>query len=156
MQAAARLRYFPLRSLLRYRMKRRLVESWRDVPSEGTLEEHFLKYVRMFFTDIGVLQAFLGELDPKFVVCHDWDLLGDEKQASDIATFVAPNNEVADMVRAALVVSVAAAKRVHGDGDAGRDIDEMTFDGAETLLKRLQDKLDSFEARYCGAPNQAV
>lgn len=114
-------------------------------------EEAFLEYVRILFTDMAVLQSFLGEIDTGFIVCHDWDRLGEQVQASNIAAFVSPNEEVADMVSAALVDSVR--KIPHGDHHAG--IDALTFDGAERLVSRLQGKLDSFEALYCG-PKRAV
>lgn len=94
-----------------------------------------------------MLQSFLGELDRGFIVCHDWDRLGNETQASEIARFVSPNDEVADMVRTALVDNFRPA-----DVHEVMDFDEMTFDGAKTMVARLQVKLDSFEARYCGAP----
>lgn len=138
-------------------MKRRLVDSYSEGATSGwTLEEDFLKYVRILFTSIGVLQSFLEEIDPAFVVCHDWDLLGDETQAAEIAAFVSPNDKVAHFVKNTLVGVVAAAKHVHEDSVQGLDIDEMIYDGTKQLLLRLQDKLDLLEARYCGVSNRAV
>lgn len=114
-----------------------------------------MQYVRIFFTDTAVVQSFLEELDPAFIVCHDWDRLGDEAQSSKIAAFVSPNDEVADMVRTALVDRAAAAVSRHADEEV-IDLDEMIFDGATRLVARLQAKLDSFETRYCGASTRAV
>lgn len=99
------------------------------------------------------MQSFLHELDPGFIVCHDWDLLGDETQASEIARFVSPNYEVADLVKTVLVNRAVHADHIH---DGGVEVDVMASAGNKKLLLRLQDKLDSFEARYCGAPNQAI
>lgn len=113
---------------------------------ETSAEENFLAYVRILFTDMAVLQSFLGELDPGFIICHDWDSLGSETQASQIAQFVAPNDEVAGMLSTSLVDTA----NEHRHGDKGTGIDALTFDGAERLISRLQKKLDSFEALYCG------
>lgn len=101
-----------------------------------------------------MLQSFLGEIDPRFIVCHDWDSLGEEQQASKIAAFISPNDEVADMVSSALVNKVVEKPHTD-DGEDQADIDDLTFDGAESLVSRLQDKLDSFEVLYCD-PKRAV
>lgn len=117
-----------------------------DRSLKQSAEEIFLEYVQIFFTLTAVLQSFLAEVDPEFVVCHDWDSLGDEKQASKIAAFVAPNDDVADMLSTALVDTVRSVP--HEESTTG--IDALPFDGADSLVSRLQDKLDSFEALYCG------
>ena len=125
----------------------------RDPNTERSAEAFFLQYVRIFFTDIAVLQSFLGEIDPAFIVCHDWDSLGEPLQASNIAAFVSPNDEVADKLSTAMVDTVI--KRTPSHGDTETDFDALTFDGAEYLVSRLQDKLDSFEATYCGSKQAA-
>lgn len=79
------------------------VDSTLGLPSKISPEERFEKYVRILFTDIAVLQSFLGELGPGLVVCHDWGYLGDRDQASTIAGFIAPNDEVAGLVESSLV-----------------------------------------------------
>lgn len=94
----------------------------------------------MVFTDIAVVHSFLGELDPAFVVCHDWNQLGNEEQARQIAAFVAPNDDVADMVHNSLVKSVRYR-------DAADDI--LPFDKKDEISNRLQQKLDAFEMHYC-------
>lgn len=121
--------------------------------TEKSEEEVFLEYVRILFTNAGVLHSLLGEIDPGFVVCHDWDSLGEEVQASKVAAFISPNDEVADMISSALVDSVVEIP--HEDGEHEADINALTFGGAESLALRLQDKLDAFEAFYCG-PKRAV
>lgn len=115
-------------------------------PVELTPEERFLEYIRILFTDIAVLQSFLGEISPGFVVCHDWDSLGDREQASEIAGFVAPNDEIAGLVESSLVDTATE----HTISEEGIDIDDLTFFGADKLVARLQRKLDSFEGLYCG------
>lgn len=113
-------------------------------PVKLTAEERFLEYMRILFTDIAVLQSFLFEISPRFVVCHDWDSLGDQEQASEVAGFVSPNGEIAELVESSLVDTATE----HGLVD--EDIDALTFDGAHALVARLQRKLDSFEDLYCG------
>lgn len=54
-----------------------------------------MRYMQVLFTNIAVMHALLAELDPAFVACHDFGLLGDAKQASEIANFVSPNANVA-------------------------------------------------------------
>lgn len=105
-------------------------------------EELFLEYVRILFTNIAVLQSFLSELQPGLIVCHDWELLGDKGQASEIASFISPNQEVAELVESALVGTVSGKR-------ARRGADSLPFEGADALASRLQRKLDAFEARYC-------
>lgn len=112
-----------------------------------------MDYVRILFTNIAVLQSFLSELPPGLVVCHDWDHLGDKDQASKIAGFISPNQEIAGLVESSLLGTVSARDRVlHGEGaevDGGRE-DGLPFEGADAFASRLQRKLDAFEARYCG------
>lgn len=105
-------------------------------------------YMRVLFTDIAVLQSFLGELSPDFVVCHDWDFLGDREQASKIAVFIAPNSEIASRVEYSLVDTAKVPSVVDGKNAGGED--ELPFIGADVFVSRLQKKLDSFEAQYCG------
>lgn len=109
-------------------------------------EARFLEYIRILFTEIAVLQSFLFEISPRFVVCHDWDRLGEQEQASKVAGFISPNDEVAGVVQSFLV-DVATG---HDAVDEEVDLDALTFDGATELVARLQRKLDSFEDFYCG------
>eukprot|EP00752_Nemacystus_decipiens_P011461 g10177.t1 len=113
---------------------------------EQSEEDLFMEYMRIFFTDVAVLHSFLAEIDPGFIVCHDWNRVGDETQASEIAAFVSPNGDIAYRVYTAMIETAA---NIPPHEDAG-GIDELTFEGAESVISRLQDKLDSFEALYCG------
>ena len=109
-----------------------------------------MDYVRILFTNIAVLQSFLSELPPGLVVCHDWDRLGDKYQASEIAGFISPNQEIAALVESSLVDEAEVSEdRALKEGGDGRE-DELPFEGADEFASRLQRKLDAFEARYCG------
>lgn len=100
-----------------------------------------MKYMRVLFTDIAVMHSGLGELQPGFVVCHDFGKLGDAEQASKIANFVAPNMEVANMTSDALLGSISP----HDETP-----DDFEFGSADAVMKRLQQKLDALELRFCG------
>ena len=69
-----------------------------------------MEYVRILFTDMAVLHSFLAEIDPGFIVCHDWERLGEESQASEIAAFVSPNAEIVDVVATALVDTAISSR----------------------------------------------
>lgn len=103
-------------------------------------EECFLKYMRVLFTDMAVLQSFLGEIDPEFVVCHDWKRMGEQEQASKIARFMAPNDDVAGLMESSLI---------HVAHRAQAQPEPLPFDGLDSLVMRLQRKLDAFETIYC-------
>lgn len=100
------------------------------------------RYTRVLFTDIAVVHSFLGELDPAFVVCHDWDQLGERDQARTIADFVAPDGETAAMIEESFVGSVHLSH--HGSDET------LPFDVDGSVSNRLQRKLDAFENKYCG------
>ena len=97
-------------------------------------------YMQILMTDIGVLHALLAEIGPGFVVCHDYDLLGDADQAGAIAEFLAPNDEVATMLNKTFV---AVAK-----GHL-RSSESLPFPGADAIAARLQRKFDAFEWQLC-------
>ncbi|CAM9952965.1 unnamed protein product [Ectocarpus sp. 4 AP-2014] len=103
-------------------------------------EELFVDYMRVLFTDIAVLQSFLSEIAPEFIVCHDWGRLGGKDQASTIANFISPNDEIAGLVESSLV----QAARISSSTDV------LPFKNADALVSRLQLKLDAFEPLYCG------
>ncbi|CAN0098919.1 unnamed protein product [Ectocarpus sp. 6 AP-2014] len=108
---------------------------------EGTrsVDELFVEYMRVLFTDIAVLQSFLSEVGPGFIMCHDWDRLGGKEQASTLANFISPNDEIAGLVESSLVETARTSSSA----------DTLPFDGADALVSRLQRKLDSFEPLYC-------
>ncbi|CAM9145399.1 unnamed protein product [Ectocarpus fasciculatus] len=103
-------------------------------------EEIFMEYMRVLFTDIAVLQSFLSEIGQEFIVCHDWDRLGGKEQASTIATFISPSNEIAGLVESSLVQTAKKSSST----------DALPFEDADAVVARLQRKLDVFEPLYCG------
>ncbi|CAM9808577.1 unnamed protein product, partial [Ectocarpus fasciculatus] len=63
----------------------------------ATPEQRFVEYAKVIFTEMGVVHSLLGELDPAFVICHDWDLLGDPDQAKNVSAFISPTDEMASL-----------------------------------------------------------
>lgn len=114
-------------------------------------EESFVEYMRILFTDIGVMHSLLLELPPGHVVCHDWDKLGDKRQASKIAEFIAPNAFIAGFFAAALLETVS----VHRFALSNTSTEPLPYEGAEAIVSRLQRKLDAFEALLCALPKQS-
>lgn len=99
-----------------------------------------MEYAKVIFTDMGVVHSLLGELDPAFVICHDWDLLGDPEQAKNVSAFISPTDEMASLYEHWLVGSV---RSIHTSEDT------LPFVGSDVLVARLQKKLDTFERLYC-------
>lgn len=91
---------------------------------------------------MGVMHSFLGELDLAFVVCHDYGALGNPEQASKVANFIAPNEDMAQQIASTLV---ATAQEKHATGSSS-----LPFEGARVIVDRMQRKLDTFEGAYCG------
>ena len=94
----------------------------------------------MLLTDTAVMHSTLAEIDPAFIVCHDYSHAGEEEQASKIANFVAPNAIIADMYKTSLL------KRWIGHPPRKEN---LPVDGAELIVTRLQRKLDAFESAIC-------
>lgn len=99
-----------------------------------------MKYMRVLFTDIAAMHSGLNELWPGFVVCHNFGELGDAKQATRIAKFIAPSMEMANMTSDALL----GALKLH-DGPQ----EDLEYSDADAVILRLQQKLDVLESRYC-------
>lgn len=105
-----------------------------------TPRQRFMDYMRVLFTNVAVLNSFLDEIDPAFVVCHKFDLAGDQQQAAQVADFVSPNGVIAGMLAESLV----------GEYRGHPSVDEpLPFEGADEVAARLQTKLNAFESRYC-------
>ncbi|CAN0205727.1 unnamed protein product [Scytosiphon promiscuus] len=107
-----------------------------------SFEQRFVEYLKILFTDMSVVHSSLGELDPAFVVCHDYEALGDPSQASRIANFISPNDDMAQLIESSLMET---AQEGHHDGSSS-----LPFEGAGVIVDRMQRKLDSFESTYCG------
>lgn len=89
------------------------------------------------------MHSFLGEIDPSFVVCHDFDRLGDADQALRISEALAPNEKL----REPLARSFAAAVKHTQSSDAA--LEPLPYPSEELLAVRLQNKLDAFEPSFC-------
>ncbi|CAM9871547.1 unnamed protein product [Scytosiphon promiscuus] len=113
-----------------------------DDGAESSSEEQFVWYLKVLFADMGVMHSLLSELDPAFVVCHDYSALGNPDQAKEIATFIAPNEDMAQQITTSLV---ATAQEKHAAGSSS-----LPLEGAEVIVDRMQRKLDAFEGIYCG------
>ncbi|CAM9163036.1 unnamed protein product, partial [Pylaiella littoralis] len=124
----------------------RRFQNYLNDPHEGTPEERFLEYMRVLFTDIAVLHSFLLELSPGHVICHDWDVLGDEEQATRIADFISPNEFVAGCVKSSLMRTARHRPA---------NVIPLPFDGGDAIVARLQRKLDAFEEVLCGPKRSA-
>lgn len=99
-----------------------------------------MEYASIIFIHMGLVHSLLGELDPAFVICHDWDLLGDPEQAKNISAFISPTDEMASLFERSLVDSAIIHSSVN---------DDLPEDGSDGLVARLQKKLDAFERLYC-------
>lgn len=98
-----------------------------------------MEYMEILLTDIAVMHSFLAELDPAFVICHDYKRLGEVEQSSSIANFIAPNAKIAERLNKALI-DVAIPH-----GAANRALPY----GSEVVAARLQPKFDAFESELC-------
>ena len=99
-----------------------------------------MEYMQILLTDTAVMHSFLAELDPAFVVCHDFGRVGDVEHASMIADFLAPNIHVAGPLQE----SFLAVAKVH---DASSE--SLLYHGADVFASRLQRKFDAFESSLC-------
>lgn len=103
-------------------------------------EQLFMEYTQVMITDIAVMHSFLAELDPAFVICHDFERVGEVEQSSSIAAFLAPNADLAESLKGSLI-DVA---RSHGPST-----ETLPYQRADVVTARLQRKLDSFETSLC-------
>lgn len=99
-----------------------------------------MEYMQILLTDTAVMHSFLAELDPAFVVCHDFDRIGDVEQASTIADHLAPNADLARPMKASFV-EMAKTHNV--------STEELPYEGAGVIASRLQRKFDAFESSLC-------
>lgn len=99
-----------------------------------------MQYMQILLTDIAVVHSFLAELGQEFVVCHDYDRVGDADQSAAIADFLAPNADVAELLKKSFI-EVAAE---HAPSN-----DSLLYEGADVSEARLQRKFDTFESQIC-------
>lgn len=103
----------------------------------------FSCFGQVLFTNAAVVHSFLGEIDPSFVVCHDFDRLGDADQALRISEALAPNEKLREPLALSFVAAVA--KRTHSPDT----LEPLPHPSEDLLAARLQDKLDAFEPSIC-------
>jgi len=104
----------------------------------------FCCFGQVLFTNAAVVHSFLGEIDPGFVVCHDFDRLGDADQALRISEVLAPNERLREPL-AHSFVAAAVTKRTH----SSETLEPLPYPSEDLLAARLQDKLDAFEPSLC-------
>lgn len=100
-----------------------------------------MEYMQILFTDIAVVHSFLEELGPGFLVCYDFDHLGNADQSSSVSEFLAPNENLAALLKESFV-KVEGAPRAPSD-------ESLLYKGADLVAARLQRKLDVFESKIC-------
>lgn len=110
-----------------------------------TPQEKYMQYMQVLLTDIAVVHSFLGELDPGFVVCFDYNRIGDANQSASVANFVAPNADVAKV----LDNSFVALAEPHA-----KTTESLLYEGGDVIASRLQRKFDAFESQLCSGTRQ--
>jgi hypothetical protein len=110
-------------------------------------EEKFMHYIQIMLAEIAIVQSIMEEIDPAFIVCHDYDLIGDIDQSRKISKFVSPNEEVFRSYNESMVENTVH----HSHSLSSPEIETLNYEmGAiEVIMSRLQSKLDSFEYKYC-------
>ena len=99
-----------------------------------------MEYMRILMTNIAVMHSFLAGIDPAFVVCHDFDYIGDVDQISRIAEHVVPAVDLVDKFISSLIETIP---------EQSLDEESLSFEGADFVVSRLQRHLDSYEFIYC-------
>lgn len=96
----------------------------------------------VLLTDLGVAHSMMSELDPNFIVCFDFSLIGDPTQATKIANFTAPTPQMA-LVLADLLVHTKALSH------KPRNTNYIDPAAKRAITARLQRMMDSTEAAFC-------
>lgn len=99
-----------------------------------------MEYMRIMFTEIGVMHSMLAELGPGFVTCHDFRNMGNVQQASRIAKFVAPTQKIAELFKEALIETTLPRDN---------STEHLAMKGASTVTGRLQRKMDILASAFC-------
>ena len=114
--------------------------SWLENEGRSTAEERYMQYMQVLLTDIAVVHSFIEELDPGFVVCHDFERMGDVEQSVAVSDFLAPNEAIADLLSSSFV-NVSGALRPPSN-------ESLPYEAADTVATRLQSKFDTLESKY--------
>lgn len=99
-----------------------------------------MEYMRILFTEIGVMHSMLAELGHGFVVCHDFSDMGNAQQASKVANFVAPTQEFAGRLKEALVETTVRRDNL---------TEHLTMKDTNVVTGRLQRKMDVLVSSFC-------
>lgn len=99
-----------------------------------------MEYMQIMLTDIAVMHSFLVELDPAFVICQEFERIGEVEQSTSIANFLAPNADIAGPLKTSLI------EMAHGSGASN---EALPYEGADLVAARLQRKFDVFEFDLC-------
>ena len=113
---------------------------------EESEEERFMRYIRILFTSIAVLHSQLLEIDPKFIVCHDFNIINDVDQMGKIANFISPNEEIANDI---ISINTDDLKKKNQKKPKLEVDFEPIIEKNMLLIDRLQKKLDSIEEMIC-------
>lgn len=100
-----------------------------------------MHYAQVMLTEAAVVHSMLVELDPRFVVCHDYDLMLSASQAARVSSFSAPSGPVAAMLERSLLATATPHE--------GKRNDALKFAHAGSIVERLQKKMDALEATLC-------
>ena len=103
-----------------------------------------MEYMQVLLTNIAVMHSFLAEIDPAFVICHDFERAGEINQSSSIANFLAPNKVIAEALKNVLVGVAAGMAR-----SPRTSVQHLPHNGADVVAARLQRKFDAFESTLC-------
>jgi len=105
----------------------------------GHQEKQFMKYINVLFTNIGVLHSFFLEIDPKFIICHDYDKINDLDQLKSISNFVSPTRNIYEEILS-----------IYGKNVRNRSKnDEFEYENMGIILDRLQKKINLIEEMFC-------
>ena len=113
---------------------------------EESEEERFMRYIRILFTSIAVLHSQLLEIDPKFIVCHDFNMINDVDQMGKIANFISPNEEIANDIMS--INTDDLKKTIKKKPKLEVDF-EPIIEKNMLLIDRLQKKLEAIEDMIC-------
>ena len=113
---------------------------------EESEEERFMRYIRILFTSIAVLHSQLLEIDPKFIVCHDFNLINDVDQMRKVANFISPNEEISNDIMS--INTDDLEKKIKKKPKLEVDF-EPIIEKNMLLIDRLQKKLESIEDMIC-------
>lgn len=100
-----------------------------------------MQYMQVLFTEIAVVHSLLAELGSGFVVCHDYDQLGSVDQSNAISDFLAPNENIAALMRKSFYETEVDSRPPSND--------TLRYEGADAIAERFQRKLDAFESLIC-------